>query len=87
MTDRELTRKALLAAIAWQHCLAEGAGKDTGLARAAELLAGQFREMLRRKYGESADNGADVSRIRHEKKSVVAGAPLIDSARLDRMPE
>lgn len=51
MTDRELIRRALLDAVSWQHSLAEANGQDTGAGKLAALRAGQYRELLVRRYG------------------------------------
>lgn len=55
MTDRELIRLALLDALSWRSSLADANGADTGAGRLATARAGQYRELLIRKYGGVPD--------------------------------
>jgi hypothetical protein len=51
MTDRELTRLALIDAHSWQHSLAVANGMDSVAGKAAVARAAQYRDQLRRKFG------------------------------------
>lgn len=69
MTDRELTRLALIDAAAWQHRLAEAHGADTGAGRIAVLRAAQYRVMLERKFGGRQDSD-EVRRSVNERSAI-----------------
>ncbi len=76
MTDRELTRLALLDALSWRSTLCEANGEDTGAGKLAALRAGQYRELLVRKYGGIPEDAVRERRI--NAKALASGIRRVD---------